>query len=277
MRNLVLVVAVLLLAAPALAADVNIVPTADGNGVVTISYTASSSKMRGAGLDITLDNGATITAIGNYDPNYWVYPGSIDINTTTEQVDDYGTPIAAGGVNEPNVTLEMGSLYAEGDDANAPGASGVLLTLTVSGDCNVCIAENAARAGVVVEDTEVTATTNLPQCVAVTVGPEDINDGTCWDEVDECGYQNKGDGNCDGNINLDDLILLKKSFNKNWWDNTHGGGVGEYNCCADFTNEGYVNLDDLIALKQGFALPVKTGLTPATSNTSCPTYEPAGL
>jgi hypothetical protein len=60
------------------------------------------------------------------------------------------------------VTIEMGSLYASGDPA--PPASGDLITLTVSGPCNVSITENVIRGGIVMEDPAVPANPSFTGC-----------------------------------------------------------------------------------------------------------------
>ncbi|MHC4842430.1 MAG: c-type cytochrome, partial [Planctomycetota bacterium] len=87
----------------------------------------------------------------------------------------------------------------------------------------------------------------------------DPNLGTCWDS-EECVGQPNGDATCDGEINLDDLRALKDA-----WLAVKGGAG--YNCCADFTQDETVNLDDLRELKDGW---LSSGLTPSTSNVSCP-------
>jgi len=91
---------------------------------------------------------------------------------------------------------------------------------------------------------------------------------TCW-TLTECPGQPNGDANCDGTVNLDDLIALKRAWGKTPSDPI-GKDVGQYNCCADFNREGVsqdaINLDDLIALKSGWG-----GSHPgSTENVTCP-------
>ena len=157
MKKIIVVLMVLVTAAPLLAAStVEISSTKEGD-VWTITYevTAGTERVRAFALDLTVDSG-TITAVTAIDPNYWVYPGSIDINDTTGQIDSYGQADANANdypgvtLSGPNgVTIEAGSLYLEGDDANKPGMSGVLCKLTATGTGGLCIAENVARGGIV--------------------------------------------------------------------------------------------------------------------------------
>jgi hypothetical protein len=90
------------------------------------------------------------------DNDYWVYPGSIDIDTNDPpSVSDQGSP-AVGSLPASSIIIEMGSLHypPEVTSLNAPPSSGVLLSIHVSGDCNVTVAEDATRGGVVNYDAE---------------------------------------------------------------------------------------------------------------------------
>jgi hypothetical protein len=159
MKKICFLLATLLLAAPALC-DINV--TCDSNGAeVTVSYESTDSNLpRAFGLDISIDSGATIESIDYNDPNFWVHPGNIvitdgDVTTEGSPVAPNDAPGAQGGLDTGAMTIEMGSLYDD-EDANhpdPPALSGVLLKFTVSGDCNVTIAGNAARGNVVMEDT----------------------------------------------------------------------------------------------------------------------------
>ena len=165
MKKLCFMLTALLLAVPAAdAADVTISCTADGNEV-TVSYTASAdaNKPRAFGLDIELNNSETITSLTLLDPNYWVYPGTIDINESggiendgngIGQQDDAAYPDTLYGLDSNGITIEMGSLHSppEYDSPNAPDLSSAILKFTVSGDCNVAISGNAARGNVVLYD-----------------------------------------------------------------------------------------------------------------------------
>jgi hypothetical protein len=267
--------AVFVLASPAMA-TVTIDCNDEGSGVVRISYTVTGEPnlVRAFALDVSVDDG-NIVAISDYNvgecnsvkKGYGIFMGGIVIDGSGNVL-DYNTPVApaddpnsAGQIPGPAITIEMGSLYVDG---NAPGNSGTLCKITVDSDCNVSMVENTRRGGVVLENPAVSPSVVLNNC--------SVKLGNCWD-ANFCVGQYRGDADCNGDINLDDLIALKKSFGKDTGD-THGTGVGEYNCCADFDHvgvaAGVVNLDDLIALKLGFAMDPHLGLTPSTGEQACP-------
>jgi hypothetical protein len=173
MKKLGLVVAVLMVvAAPALAA-VNITCTADGN-IVTVSYEVSGepNKVRAFALDITVQNPANINTIDYNDPNYWVYPGSIEI--VNGEVNDVGSPVASptfpgtlGGLDTNGITIEMGSLYYPTGD-NSPNApkTGIRKLLKFSvchvfSGCKVYIKENTVRGGVVLTNPTIDPTVTV--------------------------------------------------------------------------------------------------------------------
>jgi hypothetical protein len=165
MKKLCLVLAVLMVATPAWAV-VNITCSqVSGTKMVDVSYQVVSepNKVRGFGLDITVDSGAKIIDVNsypvyptNYVGKYWVYPGGIVISGG--QVTDPNKPVALstdpgalGGIDTNGITIEMGSLYyPTGDNsANAPPLTGTLLRFKVDKACGVTITENAVRGGVV--------------------------------------------------------------------------------------------------------------------------------
>lgn len=83
---------------------------------------------------------------------------------------DWGTPVAPsgdpgalGGIGTSGVTVEICSLYDmdNANDGNKPAASGCLFKITTNKACNVTVAANSIRGGVVCED-GLSATTNLP-------------------------------------------------------------------------------------------------------------------
>ena len=167
MKKLCFMLTALLLAVPAAyAADVTLSCAQVGDtNEVTVSYTASAdaNKPRAFGLDIELNNGETITSLTLLDPNYWVYPGTIDINASgvivydgngIGQQDDAAYPDTLYGLDSNGITIEIGSLHSppEYDSPNAPDLSSAILKFTVSGDCDVAISGNAARGNVVLYD-----------------------------------------------------------------------------------------------------------------------------
>lgn len=159
---------------------------ADGSGVVTVYYVDSTAdQVRAVALDITTDNDANITAVDNVNAAYNIYPGSIDINELTGEVNHPGSAVC-DAVKYPNGTLpglysygtsvEMGSLYV--GDGNAPEDNGVLLTFTVDKSCTGTIAGNVIRGSVVLENPNADPCDNLPivyEVVIETCGdcPED--------------------------------------------------------------------------------------------------------
>ena len=172
MKKIVLSILVLMLAGSAMAAkDVNFVAVHEGTtGVVRIYYDANSPPgplPRAFALDITVDNSQTIDAISDLSVDYWVYPGSIDINDVGG-VNDVGTPVADYndlpsdtelGLGTSGITIEMGSLYVGA--ANEPDPCALLCKVTVSSDCNLTITGNVGRGKAVLEGAA-QAMTNLP-------------------------------------------------------------------------------------------------------------------
>jgi hypothetical protein len=143
-----------------------------GNGVIEFSYDFSEEplRIRAFAFNIRISSGK-ITSIGNLNPHYWVYPGSIEINPWGEVV-DFGTPVSGGlctigGLGRTGMTIEMASLYAPvgPGSPNAPPPTGVLFTFTISAACNITVEANVCMAGttgVVFEDPEHTATVYAP-------------------------------------------------------------------------------------------------------------------
>lgn len=190
MKKIVLVLAVLLLAVPALA-EVIITAEDEGDGVVAIKYDARTQdpNVRAFALDIAVSAG-TIEAISDFkvgesnsvDPGYGIFMGSIQIDEEGEVV-SYGDPVApedspgsVGILGEPNITIELGTLYY--DDVNAPDPCGLLCKITVTEDCNVCITENETRGGIVMQDLSEISTVTLPCDVEILVGCQCFGDIT---------------------------------------------------------------------------------------------------
>jgi len=162
MKKIALVVAILALVVPAMAATSVVMNAVDidgggGGGVVAITYNVTGGDVSGFGLDINVPSGKTITAIGNFytgeGKGYGIFPGTINIDDTNGVVKDYGTPVAPstdpgalGGLGTSGITIELGALYTTG---NAPNRAGTLCTVTVSASCNIKVALNVTRGGVV--------------------------------------------------------------------------------------------------------------------------------
>ncbi|MBN1795765.1 MAG: hypothetical protein JW804_03755 [Sedimentisphaerales bacterium] len=255
MKKMTFVLTALLLSFPAMAnLNISCKEYSYGSGfhIVEIDYivTEDSNLPRGFGLEVTVDSGATITSVDSTNPDYWVYPGSIVIDTNDPpSVADYGTPIA-NGLGTGNVILEMGSLhYPTGPDSpNAPNFSDMLIRLQLSGgDCNVTVSGNAERGNVVNYDAKEAETVygapcfiEQDECLVDDGGIEYDNwvflgRPDCW-----C-YPRQCRGDADGSpiapglalwVKLSDLIILRGAINKFVTDPTWPDG-GE---CADLNH-----------------------------------------
>lgn len=233
MKKIIFVLTTLMLAAPVMA-GVGICYNQAG-GKVALKYDASAEAelVRAFALDITVE-GATITGVEGANPSYGIYPGSIVIDEDTGQVTNDGTPVAdAGeydgtldGLGTGGVTIEMGSLYADGE--TPPAKTGDIITLVLSGAASsVTIAENVIRGGVVMEDPAVASNCTFGVCPGDGC-PGDLDDN---DQVD-----------------LDDLqavaqILLDVG-------SPFIAPVPPANAAADLDSNGQVDLDDLQAVAQ---------------------------
>lgn len=192
---------VAIIAAPAFAAvDVNC--TCDGNEV-TVSYVNTEpNHVRAFALDIILDvAGANILSVYGYDANvddYYVYPGSIDVNADNNNIDDFGSLVAnaskypsgtyAGPPDSNAMTIEMASLYypTGGSSPNAPADSNVLFKFKVytPENANVTVQQNVKRGGIVMEDGNSPSSVNFSGCqVTVDCFPSDHPDYNTWVSV----------------------------------------------------------------------------------------------
>jgi hypothetical protein len=185
--------------------------------------------------------------------DYWVYPGSIDINEAGA-VNDVGTPIGdpcqlpsdtKGGLNTNAITIEMGSLYV--GEANAPATSGVLLKLVVDDNCKITMAENVSRGGVVMEGVGAKTTVNFTPGSATLYTYSDaaewrrVGQPKCW-----CRFKNprqcKGDadGKYQGKFKYWVSTIDQDVVNAAWNQNLAAiagqveAGSGTPLICADF-------------------------------------------
>lgn len=199
MKKMFLVMAVLLLVAPAMA-EVKITcvqGTAPGqDNIITVSYDAISEANlpRAFALDITLTDtlGANNAVISSVTPakvgesnsssrGYGIFLGSdgVDINEDTGEVNkppagrgwgnpaaNPADPCAQPGIGTNAVTVELASLYKGPQgvgNPNAPPKSGAMFTFTVNNKaCHVTVSLNARRGGIVKEDPDEPVDANLP-------------------------------------------------------------------------------------------------------------------
>jgi len=269
MRKLFLMLAVLLVASAAYAADATISCTADGN-VVTVSYTASAEANipRAFSLDIQLSTDATITDVTPLDPNFWVYPGSYGDDPCTPVGDPCDSDDTLPGEDSNGLTIEMASLHSppEVNSPNAPDISNALLSFKVSGDCNVYISGNAARGKVVFYD----ATNEDDGRDVVYTGCTVTGDCFYVGMVDNCGHtvtqadydrwigfgkpeswcypcHCRGDINGDGTINSTDLQGTdgKGGAVLDGWVDAWFSKVFPNACDSDINYDGVINSTDL--------------------------------
>ncbi len=151
--------------------------------IVSFDATSETNLIRAFALDIRLDKDANIVSVTGISSDYYIYPGTIQIDAQGNVI-DFGTALAEYsdlpsdtllGLDSNGVTIEMASLYAPvgPGSPNAPAKSGGLLSIRVNGcgyfgpyptyandadvseSCCVIISGNVARAGstgVVMED-----------------------------------------------------------------------------------------------------------------------------
>lgn len=264
-KNIFLIFVVLLCSGPALA-GVTVEATFDGNEV-TIGYQmdpGDPNLPRAFALDISLsqENGAQIGPVYALSSDYWVYPGSIDINEATGAVDSNGTPVALSDGN--SMTIEMGSLYHMGTDPS-PASSGVLLKFRVSADCTVSLAENAARSGadsngVVMEDTTmsfaksyVTLVSGVGNCACGPTYP------ACWDSPTQChgDVSSVTPGVADGVVDTTDWPVFRDGFAKCYPDPDYIA-----NACGDYNRDGCINTEDWPEFRDNFPGPIPANCAP---------------
>ena len=150
MKKTVLVLAVLMLAVPAMA-GIRIDANQVGSTGVKVSYVMTGGDVnipRAFALDVNMSpaNGVALVPTG-FDPNFYVAPGTFtynDVNGATY----WGTRYVGADVN--GFIAEMGSLYVGGP--NQPKSTGTLFSFTVTKSCTITLAQNAQRGGVVMED-----------------------------------------------------------------------------------------------------------------------------
>jgi hypothetical protein len=272
MKKILLTLVVLLLATPAWAV-VNITAEADGC-TVTVSFdaTTEANLVRAFSLDIKLDNDANIVSAAGINADYYVFPGTIQIDASGNVtnpgtvVAEYGdlTSDTLPGLDSNGITIEMGSLYAPvgPGSPNAPAPSGALLTFTVDADCTVTITANVSRAGatgVVMEDPDEVVDVNLPDPLAVdecgappcmvagdTIGDISITQAIVdlWVSIGSppewcCVSNSSGDSNLDEYTNPSDVVAIINNL---------GQATNATNYLADLNRDGYINPSDVVSI-----------------------------
>jgi hypothetical protein len=188
MRRILLIVAVLLIAAAPAMATVTVkarhygLPISGKPMTPGVACTAcevnyvcgAGEKVRAFALEITVDNGFTITSIKDFNKGentsttrgYGIFPGKFrDVINPADPcwADGNYNPIAPAadadasgtGLGTNKIIVELGSLYVAPND---PCSVGTLFRFDVSSnnrtaiDCNLNIALNTTRGGIVLED-----------------------------------------------------------------------------------------------------------------------------
>jgi len=240
MKKIILVMALLMLAGPALAA---VTITADCNygdaDECAIRYLATGNDVRAFALDITVSAGKIIS-VDDEDPNYYVNPGSVVIvggnitgSLVCDAVEYAGTK---AGLNTDAITTEQGSLYV--GDANSPGgagtgSSGILFSFKVDTSCTVDVNVNPIRGGVVMEDPDEDPGLVIVDGCALVVPP------ACW----ACPWWPKGDLDGDGYVTGGDVIPILNFF---------GQSTDNNNICADVDKDGYITGGDVVPILNNF-------------------------
>jgi hypothetical protein len=186
---------------------------------------------RAFALDLSLvaDTNDANLAPYDFNPDFYVAPGTFAYDDIAEEVTSWGDPLA--DVSPNSMTIEMGSLYATNDPCHPdpPATSGVLFRVKVqdsSGDGEVCIhlEENAARAGadsngVVLEDLEYS-----PRVVNLVDGCLELGPGECYPNT------------------LADYQEWLDAGSPTCWCHTSNGGITDYQCYGDAAGESYYGL-----------------------------------
>ena len=244
MRSLTVILAVLAMCDMAFG-EVSITCVTDQNEVV-VSYDVSNEPnlVRIFTLDVTVDNNAKIVKapLESFSPNYSVYPGSIQVDPVTGAIIDDGSPVAnksqyaqgsqaydgtLPGIDTGGMTVEMGSLYVDAQDA--PQASGELFRFFVDKSCNVSIAANTVRKGVVLENIAQITTLNSPGCTVT------MACATCMGDLNGDGWLSPGD--------VSSLVSLLLPYQSSYYWTPAPPGT-----CGDMTTDGWLSPGDISGL-----------------------------
>lgn len=171
MKKFAFLLAMLVLAAPAMATVTVSCVVVDTT--VTVSYASTEpNEIRAFALDITVNSG-TITSVTaakegestSASKGYGIFPGTIyivdgDVCDWNTPVAPSGDPCAEGGIGTGGITVELGSLYEDGNAPLQPGPLPLLSFVMTDSSANVTIAENARRGGVVMKNPDETVATD---------------------------------------------------------------------------------------------------------------------
>lgn len=262
MKKLALILAVALLAAPAFAAKVTVVPA--GPLTADIMYDNGGQDVAAYAIDIALSTGE-ISEISNFHvgvststtPGYGIFPANFDRYITVNgqgDVDNWGvagyTPLADvndKGVKVGGFTIELGALYK--GDANKPANTGRLCTIKVTAGCTATPTVNEIRGGVVLSSASAASFTGVPGVIlgdeCITPEKPDYNEWVamgkpdCWCFSTHC--RGDADGLKEGTVKggykrvfINDLNVLIAGWNI--LEPPQGPGISTVpgGICADF-------------------------------------------
>lgn len=188
MKKYTLILAVALLAVPAFAATVTVVPT--GPGTADIMYDNQGEAVAAYAIDIVLTAGE-VNDVSNFHvgvsvagaDGYGIFPANFDRFITVNgqgDVDDWGvagyTPVAdvndKGAVQANGITIELGALYK--GDANKPANTGTLCSIQVTEGCTATPVLNTIRGGIVLANAGAPASVTLVEGIIPPIGPADL-------------------------------------------------------------------------------------------------------
>ena len=294
MKKILLILAVLALAAPTMAAvSISVVDNGNCTGDITYSMTgeAGDQRVRAWALTVTVDGGAVITAVsptvaGENDAvtkGFGFFPGTIVIvggviaDPNTPVSPDYLPGAAGTGLGTDTVILEMSSLNV---DSNFPPDTGTLATFDVDQACNVTItAEVQYRGGIVREDASEVIGATLPTNEPITCNgePECVkSDSPMYSDWEQFGkpdcwcYEFQCKGDADGGTEFSgavrvltiDLGVLITAYGQ------PTGSIDAAKACADFDHLGEFS-NAVRVLSNDLAAFVGSYGQPTANVTSC--------
>jgi hypothetical protein len=267
MKKIIVALAMLLLAAPAMAV-VTITCTETDVNEVTVSFVASGEAelVRAIALDVQVnDPNAWIEDINCVSGDYPIHPGSISIDAGGT-VTDYGT---CAGVHDGNQMIsEQGSLYASGDPT--PAQSGDLFILTLAGctfnepcDVTITVTQDALRGGIVMEDAGAPSSVVLNGCSVTLVPCPNPDPCPCDGDVDD-----------NSTVNFSDLIAIYSEMVTQYptGDPTYAYDIGKPVAlqCADLDDSGSITFSDLITIYSEMVTQYPTGDPTYGYDIGCP-------
>ncbi|MHC4221513.1 MAG: hypothetical protein ACYST9_03750 [Planctomycetota bacterium] len=187
MKRTIIVLAILMIATPAMAA-VNITTAQGAECEVIVSYENTNvNKVRAISLDIQVSTGSIVT-VTEVSDQYTIYPGSIVVDPCDPGEPGDGVVVAPGsaicdgsefegtllGLGTAGMTLEMASLYLGAP--NAPNDTGIVCKFIIDSDATVTVTENTIRGGVVMEDPQEDPGVVLPAPFSATCGCTCVGD-----------------------------------------------------------------------------------------------------